>query len=119
MKNRRGVCQDFAHLYIGCVRGARPLACRPATSAATSKPSRRPARNASSGATPRTPGSRSSFRSHGWIDIDPTNDLIPSERHIVLRLGRDFDDVSPVRGVIVRGRQATLAVSVDVAPLAS
>ena len=51
----------------------------------------------------------------GWIDLDPTNDQIPSDKHILLAWGRDYDDVCPVKGVILGGGQPTLTVSVDVA----
>ena len=52
----------------------------------------------------------------GWIDFDPTNDVMPAEEHVTVACGRDFADVTPVRGVILGGGQHTLAVSVDVAP---
>ena len=53
----------------------------------------------------------------GWIDIDPTNDQIPSDRHILVARGRDYDDVSPVKGVILGGGAHTITVSVDVRPI--
>jgi transglutaminase-like putative cysteine protease len=53
----------------------------------------------------------------GWIDLDPTNNLIPAERHITVAYGRDFSDVSPVRGVIVGSGKHRLKVSVDLAPV--
>ena len=53
----------------------------------------------------------------GWIDFDPTNNLIPSDRHILLAWGRDFDDVSPVKGVILGGGQHSVSVYVDVEPI--
>ena len=53
----------------------------------------------------------------GWVDFDPTNDLIPSDQHITLAWGRDFDDVSPVKGVILGGGGHRMTVSVDVAPV--
>jgi transglutaminase-like putative cysteine protease len=54
---------------------------------------------------------------HGWIDADPTNNLLPGDRHITIAWGRDFSDVSPLRGVVVGGRNHSLGVSVDVARL--
>jgi transglutaminase-like putative cysteine protease len=51
----------------------------------------------------------------GWLDVDPTNNLQPSDKHVVLAWGRDFDDVSPVKGVILGGDQHSIGVSVDVA----
>jgi transglutaminase-like putative cysteine protease len=52
----------------------------------------------------------------GWIDLDPTNDVVPSDKHIVLAWGRDYDDVSPIKGVILGGGEHTLTVAVDVVP---
>jgi A predicted alpha-helical domain with a conserved ER motif. len=54
----------------------------------------------------------------GWIDVDPTNNLIPASRHITLAWGRDYSDVSPIRGVIQGGGHHRLAVSVHVTPIA-
>ena len=53
----------------------------------------------------------------GWIDLDPTNNLVPSTSHITLAWGRDYNDVSPIRGVIQGGGQHELTVSVDVKPV--
>jgi len=53
----------------------------------------------------------------GWVDVDPTNNLLPLERHVTVAWGRDFDDVSPIRGVIVGGGKHKLSVAVDVIPL--
>ena len=54
----------------------------------------------------------------GWIDLDPTNGLLPSDRHVTVAWGRDFSDVSPVRGVLVGSGNHVLRVSVDVEPVA-
>ncbi len=56
---------------------------------------------------------------HGWVDLDPTNDLLPSDRHVTLGWGRDYGDVSPLRGVILGAAQHTLSVGVNVMPLDS
>jgi transglutaminase-like putative cysteine protease len=50
----------------------------------------------------------------GWVDLDPTNDLIPAEEHISVAFGRDFADVSPVAGVLTGGGQHEVRVAVDV-----
>ena len=54
---------------------------------------------------------------HGWVDLDPTNDLVVSDGHVVLGWGRDYGDVSPVRGVILGGGEQTLSVGVDLEPV--
>jgi len=53
----------------------------------------------------------------GWMDLDPTNDLVVGNGHVTLGWGRDYGDVSPLRGLILGGRDHTLKVSVDVAPV--
>ena len=53
----------------------------------------------------------------GWIDLDPTNDLLPDERHVTLAWGRDYADVAPLKGVMIGGGSHALEVSVDVMPL--
>ena len=53
----------------------------------------------------------------GWIDLDPTNNLVPSTSHITVAWGRDYNDVSPIRGVIQGGGQHELTVAVDVTPI--
>jgi len=50
----------------------------------------------------------------GWIDLDPTNNLIPGENHITVAWGRDYSDVTPVKGVVMGGGRHTLSVMVDV-----
>ena len=55
----------------------------------------------------------------GWIDVDPTNDLVVQQRHITLAWGRDYDDVSPIKGVILGGGRHSLAVAVDVVAVPS
>lgn len=111
LKNRRGVCQDFAHLQIACLRSL-GLAARYVSGYISTLPP--PGR-------PRLVGTDATHAwvsvycgEHGWIDIDPTNDTIPGDRHILLAWGRDYDDVSPVKGVILGGGQHTVTVSVDV-----
>jgi len=53
----------------------------------------------------------------GWVPFDPTNDLVPDQKHITIAWGRDFGDVTPMRGVIVGGSRHELRVSVDVSAL--
>jgi transglutaminase-like putative cysteine protease len=51
----------------------------------------------------------------GWVDFDPTNNVVPMDRHITVAWGRDFSDVSPLKGVLFGGGEHRLNVSVDVA----
>lgn len=53
----------------------------------------------------------------GWLDMDPTNNVFPTEGHVTLAWGRDYGDVSPLRGMILGGREHTLKVGVDIKPL--
>jgi transglutaminase-like putative cysteine protease len=108
---RRGVCQDFAHIMLACLR-SRGLAARYVSGYLRTAP----------------PGSDVALlgadASHawvsvycppfGWVDLDPTNDVRVATDHIVIAWGRDFGDVSPLRGVIVGGGRHRLSVRVSV-----
>ncbi|HWD19330.1 MAG TPA: transglutaminase family protein [Verrucomicrobiae bacterium] len=115
LKNRRGVCQDFAQLQIGGVR-AMGLPARYVSGYLETLPP--PGAERLVGADASHAWVQVYIPPNGWVNIDPTNDLIPSTRHIVLAWGRDYDDVSPIRGVIVGGGKHTLTVGVDVEPIA-
>jgi transglutaminase-like putative cysteine protease len=109
---RQGVCQDFAHIMIGCLR-SRGLAARYVSGYLRTLP---------------PPGADAAYvgadASHawvsvfcppfGWVDLDPTNDVRVSSDHIIIGWGRDFGDVSPLRGVIVGGGRHRLSVRVSV-----
>jgi transglutaminase-like putative cysteine protease len=114
LERRRGVCQDFAHLMIGCLRSL-GLACRYVSGYLRTDP--QPGR-------PRLQGADASHAwvsvfapSVGWLDFDPTNGCRPSDRHITVGWGRDFHDLSPVKGSVLGGGQSTLKVEVDVLAL--
>jgi transglutaminase-like putative cysteine protease len=114
LRSRRGVCQDFAHLEVACLRSL-GLAARYVSGYIRTYPP--PGR-------PRLIGADASHAwvsvycpGTGWLDVDPTNNLIPSESHVTLAWGRDYGDVSPVRGVILGGRDHKLEVGVDMEPL--
>lgn len=115
MAQRAGVCQDFAHLFIAGVRGL-GLPCRYVSGYLRTKP---PA------GTPVRRGADQSHAwvgcwlgpAHGWVDLDPTNDLIVHDEHVVLGWGRDYGDVSPVRGVILGGGKHTVVAAVDLDPV--
>ena len=111
LEHRRGVCQDFAHLEIGCLRSL-GLAARYVSGYLQTNPP--PGRRRLIGADASHAWLSVYCHDHGWIDLDPTNNQIPLEKHIVLSWGRDYDDVSPIKGVILGGGRHSLAVAVDV-----
>ena len=115
MRHRRGVCQDFAHLQIGCLR-ALGLPVRYVSGYLVTQ----------TAATSALVGSEASHAwlsvfcpGRGWVDVDPTNNLWPSDRHVTVAIGRDYGDVSPIRGVFLGGGDHTMEVVVDVMPMPS
>jgi transglutaminase-like putative cysteine protease len=113
LRNRRGVCQDFAHLEMACLRSLGLPARYVSGYIATTPPP----------GQPRLKGADSSHAwlsvfepDFGWIDFDPTNGLMPSDSHITVAWARDYDDLCPVKGILVGGHRQRLKVSVDVAP---
>ena len=115
LKNRVGVCQDYAHLMIACLRSLGL-----------------PGRYVSGYLRTLVPDGqikhRGADQSHawvacwlgpeiGWIDLDPTNNLLVRDEHVTLAWGRDFHDVSPLRGIILGGGRHTLRVGVDLEPV--
>jgi transglutaminase-like putative cysteine protease len=109
---RRGVCQDFAHVMIACLR-SRGLAARYVSGYLRTTPPA-DADAAWLGADASHAWVSVFCPPFGWIDLDPTNDLRVATDHIVIAWGRDFGDVSPLRGVIVGGGQHRLSVRVSV-----
>jgi transglutaminase-like putative cysteine protease len=108
---RRGVCQDFAHLEIACLRSL-GLAARYVSGYLCTSAKHGQHRLVGADATHAwlsvwCPG-------EDWVDVDPTNDLVPSDKHLLLAWGRDYDDVSPIKGVILGGGQHAVRVAVDV-----
>ena len=108
---KRGVCQDFARLEIACLR-------------TIGIPARYVSGYLETDPPPNTPRLLGADASHawltvhcpdvGWIPADPTNNVLPEERHITLAWGRDYSDISPIRGVILGGGAHSLRVQVDV-----
>lgn len=112
---RRGVCQDFAHLAAGCLRSV-GLAARYVSGYIETQPP--PGEERMVGADMSHAWCSVWTSLHGWVDFDPTNDHLPTERHVTVGWGRDYADISPVRGVVIGPRSTqSLEVSVDVAPL--
>jgi len=118
LKDRRGVCQDFAHLMIGCLRSV-GLAARYVSGYILTSPPPGRARLVGADASHAWASiwcGRSGGDGGGWVDIDPTNNCIVDDAHVTLGWGRDFADVTPMRGVILGGGTQELAVRVTVSP---
>ncbi|MGA2709491.1 MAG: transglutaminase family protein [Steroidobacteraceae bacterium] len=114
---RRGVCQDFAHIMIGCLR-SRGLAARYVSGYLRTTPLG--AQGAQGAPLVGADASHAWVSVYcppfGWIDLDPTNDCSVGADHVTIAWGRDFGDVSPLRGVIVGGGRHRLSVRVSVQP---
>jgi len=115
LKDRRGVCQDFTHLEIACLRSL-GLAARYVSGYVLNLAGQRGERMV--GADASHAWLAVYDPEHGWIDLDPTNDKIPTDQHVTVAWGRDYGDVSPVKGVILGGGKHTVAVAVEVTPVA-
>lgn len=113
-KKRRGVCQDFAHLQIACLRSLN-LAARYVSGYLRTYPP--PGKPRLIGADASHAWVSAYCPGIGWLDLDPTNNLVPSNGHVTLAWGRDYGDVSPLRGLILGGGAHTLRVGVDMEPL--
>ncbi len=112
---RRGVCQDFAHVMIAGLRGLGIPAAYVSGYLRTTPPPGKP----------RLEGADATHawvsvwcgEELGWVDLDPTNDMLTGEDHLTLAIGRDYADVAPVAGVIVGSGGQRLKVGVDVVPV--
>lgn len=113
--NRHGVCQDFAHFQIGCLRSM-GLAARYVSGYLRTIPP--PGK-------PRLIGADASHAwlsvycgpNHGWVDFDPTNNALVGTDYVTVAWGRDYSDVCPIQGVIVGGGEHGMSVAVDVLPV--
>ncbi|MBF0455600.1 MAG: transglutaminase family protein [Magnetococcales bacterium] len=114
MSTRQGVCQDFAHLQIACLR-ALGLPARYVSGYLETQPPPGKARLVGVDASHAWLAIK--IPDLGWIPLDPTNNMIAGERHIMVGWGRDYSDVAPISGVIIGGSQHQLEVSVDVRPI--
>jgi transglutaminase-like putative cysteine protease len=111
---RRGVCQDFAHLEIGCLRSLGIPARYVSGYLRTMPP---PGQARLVGADASHAWLSVFCQQFGWVDVDPTNNCFPSTDHITLAWGRDYTDVCPIKGVFVGGGKHVMTVMVDVEPL--
>jgi transglutaminase-like putative cysteine protease len=118
LKLRKGVCQDFAHVMLACLRSLE-LPARYVSGYLLTEPPPGRARLVGSAAShawvsvyvPAQEGP-----GH-WLDLDPTNNRAAGDDYVTLAIGRDYSDVSPMRGVIYGGAKHTLRVAVTVTPL--
>jgi transglutaminase-like putative cysteine protease len=115
-EKRNGVCQDFAHVMIAGLRGLGLPAAYVSGYLRTYPPP----------GQPRMVGADASHAwvsaycpEIGWIDVDPTNNVVPSTGHVTIAWGRDFGDVSPLHGMILGGGAHTLKVGVDLEAIES
>lgn len=114
LEDRRGVCQDLAHVMISCLRAVGIPARYVSGYLLTDPPP----------GQPRLVGADASHAwvqvhcgGAGWVDLDPTNDVRPGLRHVVIGYGRDYGDVCPLRGVFVGVGEHALEIGVSVHPL--
>ena len=102
LRQRRGVCQDFSHLALACLRAMHLPARYVSGYILTSPPP----------GLPKLAGADASHAwisvwspEFGWVDFDPTNGLMPRDEHIAIAYGRDYDDVSPISGILLGGSE--------------
>ncbi len=115
LKQRAGVCQDFSHLMIAGLRGL-GLPARYVSGYIRTRPPPGQARRRGADQSHAWVGCWLGPE-HGWVDVDPTNDILIRDEHVVLGWGRDFSDVSPLCGIILGGGKHKLTVSVDLEPV--
>jgi transglutaminase-like putative cysteine protease len=108
LKSRGGVCQDFAHLMIACLRSL-GLPARYVSGYLRSREGTVGAEASHAWCALFCPG-------FGWLDFDPTNDVMPQGDHVTLAVGRDYFDVTPVKGVAIGGGDQIVNVAVEVLP---
>lgn len=115
LERREGVCQDFTHLMLSGLRGL-GLPARYTSGYIRTRPPPGQARRRGADLSHAWVGAWLGPE-HGWLGLDPTNGVLVRQEHVVLALGRDFSDISPLRGMILGGGQHTLRVGVDLEPM--
>jgi transglutaminase-like putative cysteine protease len=111
---RAGVCQDLAHVGLACVRSM-GLAARYVSGYLLTHPP--PGRDRLIGADASHAWFAVWIPPFGWVDFDPTNDMLPSSEHITVAWGRDYGDVPPIHGIFTGGSEHEVEVAVDVVPI--
>jgi transglutaminase-like putative cysteine protease len=111
LKSGKGVCQDFAHLMIACLRNL-GLPARYVSGYLETFPP--PGKEKLIGSDASHAWVSVYFPDIGWVEFDPTNNLLPSHNHITVAFGRDYFDVAPIKGIIFSSGNQTITVKVDV-----
>jgi hypothetical protein len=114
LQSRSGVCQDFAHFTIACLRSL-GLAARYVSGYIVTEPP--PGQPRQVGADASHAWVSAFVPGTGWMDVDPTQGGLADEGHITVAWARDYDDVAPLKGILIGGRQQSLRVAVDVVPV--
>jgi transglutaminase-like putative cysteine protease len=114
LAKRQGVCQDFAHIAICCLRSL-GVPVRYVSGYLLTHPA--PGKEKLVGADASHAWISVYAGALGWVDFDPTNNIVPGVEHITVAWGRDYADVSPIQGVFIGGGYTSLTVSVDVRPI--
>lgn len=115
LETRHGVCQDFSHLMVCALRGL-GLPARYVSGYIRTRPPPGQKRRLGADQSHAWVGCWLG-PDHGWVDLDPTNGVVVQEEHVVLGWGRDFGDISPLRGVVLGGGAHGLAIAVDLEPV--
>lgn len=113
LRQRQGVCQDFAHLMVACLRAFHLPARYVSGYLSTTPP---PGQARLIGADASHAWVSVWMPELGWVDLDPTNNCLCQQDHVVLAWGRDYQEVAPVRGVVLGGGHQSIHVAVDVMP---
>lgn len=111
VKSRKGVCQDFAHLMIACLRNMGVPARYVSGYLETFPP---PGKEKLVGSDASHAWVAVYFPEIGWVEFDPTNNLLPAENHVIVAFGRDYFDVAPLKGIIFSSGNQQVEVKVDV-----
>jgi transglutaminase-like putative cysteine protease len=111
IKIKKGVCQDFAHLMITALRNM-GVAARYVSGYIETLPP--PGKEKMVGADASHAWVSIYFPELGWVEFDPTNNLLPSDKHILVAYGRDYFDVAPIKGIVFNSGEQSLVVKVDV-----
>lgn len=111
VKLKKGVCQDFAHLMIACLRN-QGVAARYVSGYLETFPP--PGKEKLVGSDASHAWVAVYFPGIGWVEFDPTNNLLPADNHIIVAFGRDYFDVAPIKGIIFSSGTQQVDVKVDV-----